>query len=181
MVKTAKVLYDKKYDQYGHILNEELYQCSLPHLYPMTATIELIADKALKESERANLLENYELIEIDITHKNSNGNSYSSIIKKLKETAIEDLSRNEDLDKVYMISGNKPSHEAHYLKEVTSNYHVSFFLHVQGMSSPETKCHGVVSATSKEDAIEQILNIDYKNTSVSDREYIKGCLTATKI
>lgn len=68
MKKTAKVLYDKKFDQYGRILNEELYQCSLPHLYPMTATIDIIAEKTLKESERENLFENYELIEIEIIH-----------------------------------------------------------------------------------------------------------------
>lgn len=103
MTKTAKVLYDKSINQYGHILNGDLYHASLPHLYPLTATIELLAEKGVNESEKENLLENYELIEIDITPSGK----YSTLLQSLREKAIENIIQDgEDLDKIFMISGN---------------------------------------------------------------------------
>ena len=65
----AKVLYDKKLDQFGHIIKGELYQCSMPYLYNTTVDIEQIKDSLLGEEDIKTLIDNYELIDIVVRPK----------------------------------------------------------------------------------------------------------------
>jgi len=57
-------------------------------------------------------------------------------------------------------------------------YKVTFFLHCQGMDFPDKRDFGEVDAMSPEDAIQKILDASFLNATPSDREYIRGCLSA---
>jgi len=60
-------------------------------------------------------------------------------------------------------------------------YKVTFFHHCQGMDFPDKRNFGEVDAANAEDAVEKILDASFLGCSPSDREYIKGCLSAKMV
>jgi len=60
-------------------------------------------------------------------------------------------------------------------------YKVTFFHHCQGMDFPDKRDFGEVDAANPDDAVEKILDASFLGCSPSDREYIKGCLSAKMV